>query len=78
MLRNSLAISENFQDMWLYSVSLSVRCLRMIKADSICDELSSPLFPDLLSEEGLYFTDGKFSFQNFFFVYTFCRSFDFS
>ena len=34
--------------------------------------------PDLLSEEGSYFTDGKFSCHISFFVYTFCRLFDFS
>ena len=31
-----------------------------------------------MSEEGSYFTDGKFSCHISFFVYTFCRLFDFS
>ena len=46
--------------MWLFSVSLSVRCLRMIKADSICDELSSPLFLTFCPRKGHTLPMGSF------------------
>ena len=36
------------------------------------------LFPDLLSVEGEYFTDGNFPCYSSFFVYTFCRLLRFS